>query len=92
MLNYNANLRQKNTLEGLAYRIADSAYIRERYGEGAPELIENQKTIDLLFADLDRLAVPYWVQNAVIAFAADWRRYKTLYMWQWLRTNKSIFA
>ena len=31
-LYFNATKEQRNALEGLAYRIADTAYMRERYG------------------------------------------------------------
>lgn len=68
-----------NALCGLAYRIADNAYMIERYGREncSVELAENKKTIGGLFADLDALRVPFWVQNTVICWAEDWRRYKT---------------
>lgn len=66
--------KQKSALDGLAYRIADSAYMKERYGtEGAKiELEQNRKTILSLFSELDKLGVPFWVQNAVICFSENW--------------------
>ena len=69
-------------LEGLAYRIADTAFLIERYGHDAARhgLEENHKTIKLIFERLDALHVPFWVQNAVMARAEDWRRYKSEYM------------
>ena len=44
-LHFNATREQRNALEGLAYRIADTAYMRERYGNSEPELKQNEKTI-----------------------------------------------
>ncbi len=81
MLQFEYNQEQKNALEGLAYRIADNAYMIERYGreEAAPELQQNHKTIIGLFADLDKMNVPFWVQNTVIGWAENWRDYKTQY-------------
>lgn len=74
--------RVKNALEGLAYRIADTNYMRDRYGttEAAPELAENKKTISSIFDNLDNLGVPFWVQNAVICWAEHWQNYKGQYI------------
>ena len=77
-------------MEGLAYRIADSAYMRERWGDEEPELEKNRKTIFGLFDELDKLAVPFWVQNSVICFAENWRRYIETGMGDWLRKNRNI--
>lgn len=84
------NMEQKNALEGLAYWIADIEYIRERAGADDPELDKIRKTIKLCFSELDRLGVPFWVQNSVIYFAENWRRYKENYMDQWLLKNRNI--
>lgn len=69
---------QKSALDGLAYRIADNAYMKERYGtDGAKiELEQNRKTILGLFSELDELGVPFWVQNAVICFSENWRAWQ----------------
>ena len=80
-MKYQATTATRPMLEGLAYWIADAAYIRERYGENCPELITCRKTIENMFPRLDAAGVPYWVQNTVIAWAEDWRRYKGEYMW-----------
>lgn len=74
-LYFKATKEQRNALEGLAYRIADSAYMRERFGNDEPELKKNEKTISGLFDLLDRLGVPFWVQNSVICFSENWRKY-----------------
>lgn len=84
------NTAQRNALEGLAYWIADSNYIKERCGASDPELIQVDKTIKLIFSELDALGVPFWVQNSVVFFASDWRRYKSNYVEQWLLKNKNI--
>lgn len=74
-LYFKATKEQRNALEGLAYRIADSAYMRERFGNDEPELKQNEKTISGLFDLLDRLGVPFWVQNSLICFSENWRKY-----------------
>ena len=81
MLKFTGNREQKNALEGLAYRIADNSYMIEMYGKenAKTELQENHKTIIGLFEKLDQLQVPFWVQNTVIFYFEDWRKYKTEY-------------
>lgn len=74
-LYFEATKEQRDALEGLAYRIADSAYMRERFGNDEPELKKNEKNISGLFDLLDRLGVPFWVQNSVICFSENWRKY-----------------
>lgn len=71
---YTATPEQRAELEGLAYWITDRAWSRER---GKLDEYENRRTdttIRAIFDQLDRLGVPYWVQNAVICWAEDWRR------------------
>ncbi len=86
---YHVNHDQFLALEGLAYRIADNSYMIERYGqdEAKQELADNHKTIMMLFDDLDKMNVSYYVQNAIIAFADDWRRYKSEYLKTWIRNR-----
>lgn len=83
-----------SALEGLAYRIADSAYMVERYGRdgAAAELEQNEATVYGLLDELDRLQVPHWVQNAAIFWAQDWRRYKSGYLRDYLNTRNIIAA
>ena len=71
-------------LEALAYFIADMNYLKERYSreESAIEREETHKNILMVFAALDREAVPFWLQNAVIASYEDWRTYKRKYFKQ----------
>ena len=85
------NREQYNALAGLAYRIADNTYMKERYerDEITHEIKSNRKTITMLFDELDKMCVPYWVQNTVICFAEDWRRYKRDGMKEYLK-NKNI--
>lgn len=87
---FNATKEQRNALEGLAYRIADSAYMRERFGNDEPELKQNEKTISGLFDELDRMGVPFWVQNSVICFAENWRQYISTYMSDYLARKNIV--
>ena len=89
-LKFNANREQTNALQGLAYWIADNAYMIERYGADDPERQTTTKTIELIFDELDALRVPFWVQNTVVCFAENWRRYKAVYLSAFLET-KNIF-
>ena len=81
-----------NALQGLAYRIADNQYMIEKYGreDCSIELGQNHKTIISLFDKLDALHVPFWVQNAVMSWAEDWRRYKSGYVVDALEKYKNL--
>lgn len=79
-LSFHANDQQSTALRGLAYWIADVHYIAERFGKNDPEHEKAHKNVIACFDDLDRLGVPFWVQNHVIIWAEDWRRYKTEYI------------
>lgn len=86
MKQYKYNRDVYSALEGIAFRQADTSYMLERYGAdgAAVELEENRKTVSGLFDYLDALAVPFWVQNAALAFGRDWRRYKSGSLSEWL--------
>ena len=65
--------RQSQELEGLAYWIAERSCTLERCPDDADDLRRADDAIRLHFELLDRLGVPFWVQNAAIARASDWR-------------------
>lgn len=65
---------QRAELESLAYWISDRAWSRERGKLDEYEDRRTDTTIRAIFDRLDRLGVPYWVQNAVICWAENWRR------------------
>lgn len=68
---------QRQKLHSLAYWIAEAAYTRERHPEDTDTLNRAEKTIKALFDELDKLQVPFTIQNQVIEFSRNWRRYKT---------------
>ena len=74
MNTFSATREQRDELEGLAYWIADRAWSRERGELDEHEDSRTDDTIRAIFDRLDRLNVPYWVQNAVCRWAEDWRR------------------
>lgn len=74
MKTFAATREQRDELEGLAYWIADRAWSRERGKLDEYEERRTGDTIRAIFDALDRLGVPYWVQNAVCRWAEDWRR------------------
>lgn len=90
MLSFTATREQSKELRGLAYWIADIKHMRERYGEDEPELEVCDKTIRFIFDQLDKLGVPFWVQNSVVTYAEDWRRYTETYTDKWLSENRNI--
>lgn len=88
-MKYRLTQKQYNTLSGLAYRIADNAYMIERYRAKDTEVerAANHLTILDLFDELDKSGVPFWVQNAVICWAENWRQYKTNYLSDFLSSR-----
>ena len=64
---------QYRALEGLAYHRADYAYMREKYGTGEPELLKVDDNIRYAMQECDALGIPFIVQNAVLAWAEEWR-------------------
>ena len=89
MLSITINREELQALEGLSYWIADCAYIKEKFGND--ELERVRKTIDLCFSQLDRLSVPFWVQNSVVCWAENWRNTKRQYFSDFLK-SKNIFV
>lgn len=78
---------QYRALEGLAYRIADNAYMIERYGyeDTKHERADNHKVITSLFDELDALGTPWALQNNIICKYENWRLYKEDYFREVLR-------
>lgn len=76
-----------NHLDGIAYRAADNNYMVEKYGAdgAAVEIAENKQTVSGLFNALDAMGVPFWVQNAALAFGSNWRRYRSASLAAWLQ-------
>ena len=89
-LEFLASREQWKTLEALAYWIAETAYTRERFGE-TPELYLYDETIRAIFGDCDKLGIPFWVQNAAIAYGSDWRQHEEKYM-ETVLNPKNIFC
>ena len=88
-LKFELSREQYKELSALAYWVADEQYIRERYGADEPEIQRCRETITKsIFPNLDRLKVPFWVQNVVICWAENWRNYKSEYLEHFLKTKK----
>lgn len=79
-MNFTANHEQSKEIFALAYHVADHFYRREEQERGAniddKALHESGENIKQHFPRLDALRVPFWVQNLVICFSEDWRRYR----------------
>lgn len=90
-LSYTLEHNQMSALEGLAYWVANENYIRERFGNDEPEIKICTDTITkCIFPECDQLKIPFWVQNTVICFAENWRRYKTEYLSSFLKTKNIL--
>lgn len=67
---YQANKRQFVALEGLAH---------ERFGADDAEMPAIRKDMSFCMDRCDALGVPYWAQNAALAWAENWRATKAEY-------------
>lgn len=84
-LSFSATYEQKNALESLQYWIAELHYLKKHGGDEF-DFQKARKTIELCcFPKCDRLSIPYWVQNAVIAWAEN-GRYEREYFSDFLRS------
>ena len=84
---FTATREQSTALAALAYHVADYNYISQRYGSSDPEAYKADANVKDMFNTLDRLEVPSWVRDEVVAFATDWRRYKSVYMDSYLKSK-----
>ena len=66
---YQANKRQFGALEGLA----------QRFGADDAEMPAIRKDMSFCLERCDALGVPYWAQNAALAWAENWRATKSEY-------------
>lgn len=82
------NAEQARELEYLARWRADLAYICERYGREDPETQISRKSIEFSFSRLDALRVPFFLQNAALAFGEDWRRQLQNDFFHWLSSRE----
>lgn len=78
---------QARELEYLARWRADLEYIKERYGAADPEAETSRKSIEFSFSRLDALRVPFWAQNAALAFGEDWRRQQSSGLFEWINAR-----
>ena len=88
MLNAKISREQFSELQGLSYWVANLNYIKEIYGENDNELQVCRETIEkCIFPKLDKLNVPFWVQNTVICFSENWRNTKKEYLSSFLKSK-----
>lgn len=66
---YQANKRQFGALEGLAHWCAEYYYTLERFGADDAEMPAIRKDMSFCMDRCDALGVPYWAQNAALAWA-----------------------
>lgn len=93
MLTGTLTKEQYNEILALAYWIADTQYIQERFGADNPELDRCRKTLtECVFPSLDELQVPFWIQNAVICWAENWRNYVGGYVMNFLKSKNISVA
>lgn len=76
---YQANKRQYRALEGLAHWCAEYYYTLERLDADDAEMPAIRKDVSFCMDRCDALGVPYWAQNAALAWAENWRATKSEY-------------
>lgn len=91
MKQYALNKDQFNALEGLCYWIANLSITLERYPDDKHEIKRCRDTIEKsCFPACDALNIPFYIQNSAVFFADDWKRYKTDYLQDYLKTRNII--
>ena len=85
MLKYELTTEQYNELAGLAYHHADLQYRREHCKLNDGERERDAKNVEQHFPALDAMGTPYWVQNTVLLWSEDWKRYERGGMREYLR-------
>lgn len=68
---YQANKRQFGALEGLAHWCAEYYYTLERFGADDAEMPAIRKDMSFCLDRCDALGVPYWAQNAALAWPEE---------------------
>lgn len=89
-LEFHATTDQRHALEGLSYWHADLNYLYERFPNDVHAIEKARQTIELCFDVLDRLRVPFWVQNNVLAWSEEWRNTERDYL-RHAMEKKNIF-
>lgn len=67
--------KQEKELKYLAYWHASLHYILERYPDDKNSVERARGSIQFAFSELDRLQVPFWLQNAALYWSENWRDY-----------------
>lgn len=82
-MEYKIDTNAERELSSLIYWRAELAHTRERYPNDREEIERCKKTIELcIFPALDKLGVPFWVQNAALCWAENWRNYVGRNFWK----------
>lgn len=63
----------KSEIESLSYWMIQNSFNSELKSRDEIETARIHKTMDEIFNQLDRLRVPFWVQNAVLSYGRNWR-------------------
>ena len=81
-MNYEVSKKAENEIGGLIYWRANLAYTVERYPEDRHEIERCKKSVEFAFGELDKIGVPFWVQNAALCWAENWRNYVQRDFWR----------
>ena len=80
-MEFHASRQAQDELSGLIYWMANLEYTRERYPGDREEIEHCKKSVECSFRALDRLGVPFWVQNAALGWARSWKNYVQRDFW-----------
>ena len=87
-MEYKASRSAADELGGLIYWAANLAYTKERYSYDEDEIARCRKSIEFSFSQLDKLGVPFWVQNAALCWAENWKNYTSRDFWKDMTARK----
>lgn len=80
-MEYRAGREAADEITGLIYWAANLAYTKERCADDVHEIAHCRKSIEFSFTQLDRLGVPFWVQNAALTWAENWKNWVQRDFW-----------
>lgn len=66
---------QYKKLDSLAFWVQELTWTKEHEPDDTEFLTKARKTISFIFEQLDRLKVPFTIQNLAVSIGEDWRKY-----------------
>lgn len=87
MLSFELNNKQFHELQGLKFWLVEKSWLQEREPDNTADIHRAHETICFILQKLDRLGVPFWVQNVVLKLQDNWRTASSIQLAYFLQDN-----